>query len=61
MGLSKRKDGVLYEHFAKGFLESAGDAFTKEEIEYFPWYMVMFYQREKEPEHYIYEVDLSGL
>ena len=35
--------------------------FSKEEIEYFPWYMVMFYQREKEPEHYIYEVDLSGL
>ena len=35
--------------------------FTKEEIEYFPWYMVMFYQREKEPEHYIYEVDLSDL
>ena len=33
----------------------------KEEIEYFPWYMVMFYQREKAPEHYIYEVDLSDL
>ena len=27
----------LYEHFAKGFLESAGDAFTKEEIEYLPF------------------------
>lgn len=30
-------------------------------LNYFPWYMVMFYQREKEPENYIYEVDLSGL
>ena len=27
----------FYEHFAKGFLESAGDAFTKEEIEYLPF------------------------
>ncbi len=27
----------LYEHFAKRFLESAGDAFTKEEIEYLPF------------------------
>ena len=30
-------------------------------IEYFPWYMVMFYQREREPEGFIYKVDLSGL
>lgn len=27
----------LYEHFAKGFLESAGDAFTKNEIDYLPF------------------------
>lgn len=39
----------------------SGNVEQKEGIEYFPWYMVMFYQREKEPENYIYEVDLSGL
>lgn len=27
----------LYEHFTKGFLESIGDSFTKEEIEYLPF------------------------
>ena len=33
----------------------------KEEIEYYPWYLSMFYQQEKEPERFIYEVDLAGL
>ena len=41
--------------FCKGNVEKEGN------IEYFPWYMVMFYQREKEPEGFIYKVDLSGL
>ena len=26
-----------------------------------PWYLSMFYQPEKEPERFIYEVDLAGL
>lgn len=41
--------------FCKGNVEKEGN------IEYFPWYMVMFYQREKEPKGFIYKVDLSGL
>lgn len=41
--------------FCKGNVEKEGN------IEYFPWYMVMFYQREREPEGFIYKVDLSGL
>ena len=32
-----------------------------EGIEYYPWYLSMFYQQEKEPERFIYEVDLAGL
>ena len=32
-----------------------------EGIEYYPWYLSMFYQPEKEPERFIYEVDLAGL
>ena len=47
--------------FGRKIVFCKGNVEQKEEIEYFPWYMVMFYQREKEPEHYIYEVDLSGL
>ena len=41
--------------FCKGNVEKEGN------IEYFPWYMVMFYQRERVPEGFIYKVDLSGL
>lgn len=47
--------------FGRKIVFCKGNVEQKEEIEYFPWYMVIFYQREKEPEHYIYEVDLSGL
>lgn len=47
--------------FGRKIVFCKGNVEQKEEIEYFPWYMVMFYQREKEPEHYIYEVDLSDL
>lgn len=30
-------------------------------MEYLPWYLAMFYQVNKEPKEYKYEVDLSGL
>ena len=41
--------------FCKGNVRQEGD------IEYFPWYMVMFYTPEKVPEKFLYEVDISGL
>ena len=41
--------------FCKGNVRQEGD------IEYFPWYMVMFYTPEKAPEKFLYEVDISGL
>ena len=47
--------------FGRKIVFCKGNVEQKEEIEYFPWYMVMFYQREKETEHYIYEVDMSDL
>lgn len=47
--------------FGRKIVFCKGNVEKEENIEYFPWYMVMFYQREKEPEGFIYEVDLSGL
>ena len=41
--------------FCKGNVES-GD-----EIEYFPWYMILFYRPQQEPESFIYKVELAGL
>ena len=41
--------------------------FSKSNVEvengilYLPWYMVMFFQQQKEPEQMIYEIDLSSL
>ena len=34
---------------------------VENEILYLPWYMVMFFQQQKEPEQMIYEIDLSSL
>ena len=31
------------------------------EVLYLPWYMILFFMQEKEPEKLIYEIDLSGL
>ncbi len=33
---------------------------VEDDIEYLPWYMIMFYQVQK-PESFVYEVDLSAL
>lgn len=41
--------------FCKGNVEVNG------EMEYFPWYMVMFYQQNVETKKFIYEVDLGGI
>ena len=31
------------------------------EVLYLPWYMILFFMQEKEPEKLIYEIDLGGL
>lgn len=47
-----------FEHnivFSKSNVEEDG------EILYLPWYMILFFQQDKEPEKMIYEIDLSSL
>ena len=41
--------------FSKSNVEREGD------VLYLPWYMILFFTQEKEPEKLIYEIDLSGL
>ena len=47
--------------FGKKIVFCKGNVMKNEGIEYHPWYLSMFYQQEKEPERFIYEVDLAGL
>lgn len=47
--------------FGRCIVFCKGNVEREDKIEYFPWYMVMFYQHEKEPDRFIYEVDVSGL
>lgn len=47
--------------FGRKIVFCKGNVMEKEGIEYYPWYLSMFYQPEKEPERFIYEVDLAGL
>ena len=47
--------------FGRKIVFCKGNVMEKEGIEYYPWYLSMFYQQEKEPERFIYEVDLAGL
>ena len=47
--------------FGKKIVFCKGNVMKNEGIEYYPWYLSMFYQPEKEPERFIYEVDLAGL
>ena len=47
--------------FGRCIVFCKGNVEMEDQIEYFPWYMVMFYQHEKEPDRFIYEVDVSGL
>lgn len=47
--------------FGRKIVFCRGNVEEKEGIEYFPWYLVMFYQPQKEPESFVYEVDLSGI
>ena len=41
--------------FSKSNIEKEAD------VLYLPWYMILFFMQEKEPEKLIYEIDLSGL
>lgn len=47
--------------FGRKIVFCKGNVEKHDEIEYFPWYMSMFYHPEKEPEGFIYKVDLSGI
>lgn len=47
--------------FGRKIVFCKGNVRQEEDIEYFPWYMVMFYTPEKAPEKFLYEVDISGL
>lgn len=47
--------------FGRKIVFCKGNVMEKEGIEYYPWYLSMFYQQEKEPERFIYEVDLAGV
>ena len=47
--------------FGRKIIFCSGNVEEEEGMEYLPWYMAMFYQVNKEPKEYKYEVDLSGL
>ncbi|MCD8023626.1 MAG: ATP-binding protein [Lachnospiraceae bacterium] len=47
--------------FGRKIVFCEGNVERESDIEYLPWYMIMFYRPEETPQGYIYEVDLSGL
>ena len=47
--------------FEKNIVFSKSNVEEEGEILYLPWYMILFYKQEREPEKMIYEIDLSGL
>ena len=47
--------------FGRKIVFCKGNVQKENEIEYLPWYMVMFYETEQQPKEFIYEVDLSAL
>ncbi len=47
--------------FGRKIIFCSGNVEEEEGMEYLPWYLAMFYQVNKEPKEYKYEVDLSGL
>ena len=47
--------------FEKNIVFSKSNVVEEGEILYLPWYMILFYKQEREPEKMIYEIDLSGL
>ena len=47
--------------FAESIVFSKANIEEEDGILYLPWYMILFFRQEKEPEKLIYEIDLSGL
>ena len=47
--------------FEKNIVFSKSNVEEDGEILSLPWYMILFYKQEREPEKMIYEIDLSGL
>lgn len=48
-------------NFGRKIVFCKGNVEREEEIEYMPWYMILFYELDKMPESYIYKVELSAL
>ena len=46
--------------FRRKMVFCKGNISIEDNIEYFPWYMIMFYHVQK-PESFLYEVDLSAV
>lgn len=47
--------------FGRNIVFCKGNVEKEDKIEYLPWYMIMFYEMEREPESFIYEVNLKGI
>lgn len=47
--------------FEKSIVFSKSNVEEDGKVLYLPWYMILFFKQEKEPEKMIYEIDLSGL
>ncbi|MCD7814278.1 MAG: ATP-binding protein [Lachnospiraceae bacterium] len=47
--------------FGRKMVFCEGNVEKEEDVEYLPWYMILFYKREEAPLGYLYQVDLSAL
>ena len=47
--------------FEQSIVFSKSNIQKEADVLYLPWYMILFFMQEKEPEKLIYEIDLSGL
>ena len=47
--------------FEQSIVFSKSNVEKEADVLYLPWYMILFFMQEKEPEKLIYEIDLSGL
>lgn len=46
---------------SEGIVFCKGNVRTEQKIQYYPWYMIMFFRQEEMPEHLILDVDLSAI
>ena len=47
--------------FEQSIVFSKSNIEQEKDVLYLPWYMILFFMQEKEPEKLIYEIDLGGL